>query len=133
MHRKSTDQLKRWLTAVWVFYGLVWIALEGSRTTVVLMGIGTTTIALLHLAQRLRGLGKWQKVVGLAAGGGIGGLAAVGLTLIFMSVKTGLHAHGPEFSAADIGWVIDQSLLWTIVGGLLGGGLGLIFAGVRGD
>jgi hypothetical protein len=64
-------------------------------------------------------------VSGLALGAGSGLLS-----LLFMAVKTGLHAHGPEFSQAEIAWVWNGMLLWTTVGLLVGLGLGLIWAGM---
>ena len=65
-------------------------------------------------------------VFGLVLGAG-SGLA----TLIFMAVKTGLHTHGPEFSQAEIEWVLGNLTLWTAVGLLVGLGLGLIWAGLE--
>jgi hypothetical protein len=58
---------------------------------------------------------------GLALGAG-----TVLTTLFLMAVKTGLHAHGPEFSAADINNVWQQLALWSLVGLLGGLGLGLL-------
>jgi len=61
-----------------------------------------------------------------------GGLLGVGSTLLsflFIAVKTGLHAHGPEFTQAEIAWVWNAAPLWTAVWLLVGLGLGLIWAG----
>ena len=122
----------RLLLALWGGYTAVWISLEGALWRVALMGVATTMLAVGYDWQRWLG-GKTVSrrmavtltaVSGLIAGGGSGVL-----TLIFMAVKTGLHAHGPEFSAAELAWTIGQLPLWTAVGLLLGLGLGLIWAG----
>ena len=42
-----------------------------------------------------------------------------------MAIKTGLHAHGPEFSGSELDWVLQQIPMWALVGLL--GGLGLGF------
>jgi hypothetical protein len=46
-----------------------------------------------------------------------------------MAVKTGLHAHGPEFTPAEINWVLQQTPIWTAAGLLAGLGLGQIVKG----
>ena len=67
------------------------------------------------------------EVVGVASVvGTLSGVMAVGLTLIFMALKTGLHAHGPEFTPREINWLIQQLPLWSIIGLLLGIGTSLI-------
>jgi hypothetical protein len=120
------------LLIVWGVYTAVWISLEGALWRVVLMGAATTILTLGYLVQRYFG-GKTVSrhvgllltaVSGLALGGGSGLLS-----LIFMAVKTGLHTHGPEFSRAEISWVLGNLPLWTAVGLLVGLGLGLIWIG----
>jgi hypothetical protein len=121
------------LLIVWGGYTAVWISLEGALWQVMLLGVATTILIVGYLVQRTvggktlsRGVGLMVTAVsGLAIGGGSGLLS-----LIFMAVKTGLHAHGPEFSRAEIGWVWGNLPLWTAVGLLLGLGLGLIWAGI---
>lgn len=121
----------RWLTIVWAVYAVIWISLEGHLVQAILLGVGTTAVLVAHLAQRLLAgrrfsLARWfgiTAVVGLGLGSG-----SVILTLLAMVFKTGLHAHGPEFSPAEIEWVISQFPLWSIVGFLLGVGFGLLFA-----
>ncbi len=124
--------LLRPLTILWVVYGLVWIVLEGAMWSVVLMGVLTTAVFILHLLQKQLGRKSFSKgkvVVVTAVAGLAFGLGSALLTLLFMAVKTGLHAHGPEFSLAEIEWVINQIPLWIIVGLLLGLGVGLVVAG----
>jgi hypothetical protein len=57
------------------------------------------------------------------------GLGSAFMTLILRAVKTGLHGHGPEFSQAEIEWVIGQIPLWTLAGLIAGLGLGLLSTG----
>ena len=113
-------------------YTLFWISLEGGLLRVVWMGVGVTAVSTLRLLQKQVG-GRTMKVgwwVGLTAvTGAISGLLSVGITLIFMIIKTGLHAHGPEFTPSEIEWVIQQWSLWGAIGLLCGSAIGFISAG----
>jgi hypothetical protein len=130
------NRLPGWkgLTIIWGLYGLAWIALEGMLWRVVLMGFLTTAVLLAYLVQKYlagRTLSSWQ-VAGLTAVLGLGlGLGGGLLTLVFMAVKTGLHAHGPEFSPEEISWVWQQIPIWKAVGLLAGLGIGLIITQSR--
>lgn len=124
---------RRWLASAWGIYGVVWIALEGRLWRVVFLAVLTTAVILLtltqkYLAGRVLTLRWW--LVGMAGAGGCGGTGSGLLTLLLMAVKTGLHAHGPEFSAADILWVTQQIPLWTAVGLTAGLGTGLLTWGI---
>lgn len=118
----------RWLTIGWGVYTAVWISLEGDLRRVVLLAVWTMLVALGHWARR------WQKrpfsVMGwvgkTAVFGILLGAGSALLALFFMALKTGLHAHGPEFTAAEINWVMRQIPLWTVVGALAGSGFGLL-------
>jgi hypothetical protein len=70
---------------------------------------------------------KWMGVTAVT-GLAIGFFSAI-LTLVFMAVKTGLHAHGPEFRPQEISWLIQQIPFWTTGGFLAGLGVGLIRTG----
>jgi len=119
------------LTIVWGMYTAVWITLEGAVWSVVGMGLSTALV--------VAGYG-WQHWLGgrmLSPGAWLGGTAVTGfsvsaggslLSLVFMALKTGLHAHGPEFTAVEISWVWEQLPLWAIIGLLVGLGLGMIGA-----
>jgi len=114
-------------------YAAVWISLEGALSQVVVMGAGVAAVAAGHLLQKYLGgrrlpVSRWLVV--MAATGLSTGLSSSVLTLIFMAVKTGLHAHGPEFTPAEIAWVLNQIPLWTIAGLLAGLGLGSLSASV---
>lgn len=121
-----------WLLVLWIVYTAVWISREGALWQVVIMGVATTILLLGHGWQRWlggktvpRGLAVLVTAVsGLTLGGG-----SSLLSLFFMVVKSGLHAHGPEFSPAELGWVVAQLPQWTAVGLLVGLGLGLIWVG----
>lgn len=122
----------RWLLIAWGVYTAVWIGREGALWQVVVMGVVTTILLLGHGWQRWLGgkrLGRGAGVLATAVSGLALGAGSGLLSLVFMAVKTGLHAHGPEFSQAEVGWLFAQLPLWTAVGLLVGLGLGLIWAG----
>ena len=121
------------LLMVWGIYTAVWISWEGALIRVAIMGTATMILLLGYGWQQWLG----GKMVGRAVGLGVtavsGSLLGAGsnlLTFVFMAVKTGLHAHGPEFTRAEIAWVWGMLPLWTAVGLLMGLGAGLIWAGM---
>lgn len=121
-------------TLLLVVYAAAWIALEGSLGGVLLLAVGVSGVALGHGLQQMRG--RAFSPAGWVAFVGFLGLAlAVGstvLVLLLMALKTGLHAHGPEFSRGEIGWVLAQ-FPWWVAGGVVAGlGMGLITLAVRG-
>jgi hypothetical protein len=112
-------------------YSAVWISLEGNLPQTLALGIGLTAVSLLHLLQRTLGgrrlsLPAWLTTA--AASGLALGAGSILLTLFLMAFKTGLHAHGPEFTAAQIAWVWNQLLLWSLAGLLAATGLALLLA-----
>lgn len=121
------------LTIVWAVYGVVWIAPEGVLWQAVLLGGLTTAVLLGYLLQKVAGgrlvAGGWW-LGGTAVTGALFGFLTGLLTLFFMALKTGLHAHGPEFTPAEVTWVLAQMPLWTAVGLLSGAGLGMVSLGV---
>ncbi|MCA9919788.1 MAG: hypothetical protein KC445_17650 [Anaerolineales bacterium] len=122
----------RLLLGVWLVYTAVWISLEGALVQVVMMGTATAVLLLGHGWQRWLGgksVGKGLGVWVTAVSGGLLGAGSGLLTFVFMAVKTGLHAHGPEFTQAEIAWVWNVLPLWTAVWLLVGLGVGLIWAG----
>lgn len=118
----------------WGGYALVWIGLEGRVATVVGLALSTAAVTLLAFLNHVQGrqffFGLW--VVGATLAGAAAGAILVGLTLLLMAVKTGLHGHGPEFTPGEIRWVIDQLWLWSVSGGVFGLSFGLISAGLWG-
>jgi hypothetical protein len=120
------------LTVLWGIYAAVWITLEGALWRVIVMGVGVTAVATATLIQKYMGgkrlpAWKWMGVTAVT-GLAIGFFSAI-LTLVFMAVKTGLHAHGPEFRPQEISWLIQQIPFWTTGGFLAGLGVGLIRTG----
>jgi len=116
---------------LWLFfvYTAVWISLEGALWRVVVMGVGVTAVTLAFSLQRVVGGKRFSKVgfvVLLTAVGLVFGAFSSLFTLIFMAIKTGLHAHGPEFTLAELAWVWRQLPVWAGAGGFAGGGLGLV-------
>ena len=110
-------------------YAAVWIALEGNLLRVTALGWGTALVAQGAIYERLLG-GRQVSLVlwfGVAAAlGVIVGFSSAVLTLLFMALKSGLHAHGPEFSPAQIDWVVEQVPWWSSAGLLAGVGVALI-------
>jgi hypothetical protein len=107
--------------------------LEGVLWRELSLAILLTAVLLLQIAQ------KWFGGRAVSARVWLGGTAVFGLcwglgssmmTLLLMVLKTGLHAHGPEFTPAEIGWVLAQIPLWTAVGLLIGLGVGLVIWGI---
>ncbi len=104
---------------------------------VLLFSMGLTALSAGYVAQkRLAGrkysLGGW--LILCASIGFLFGLTVGLLALILMAVKTGLHGHGPEFSPAEVTWVVRQIPWWAASGLIAGAGLGLLavgFAGIR--
>ncbi len=123
----------RLFTIIWAVYSLLWISLEGNLTHVIILGVLTTAVSLLHLIQKyltsqtLSAI-KWNIIT--AVSGYIAGFSCSLLTLIFMAIKTGLHAHGPEFTRSELSWVLQQLPLWSISGLLLGLGVGLMITAI---
>ena len=115
-------------------YAVIWVSLEGRLERAILMGVGVTAVSLLHLLQKRFGgqslsLKKWLQIT--AVSGLFAGLGSGPLTLIAMILKTGLHAHGPEFTQAELQWTIQQIPLWAIVGLLMGVGIGILTSNHR--
>jgi hypothetical protein len=127
---------RRLIAATLLLFAAVWIPLEGDMrldfilSALILAAIIRTLVAR-YLAGRKLTLPQWLSLMmltGLIAGGGL-----VLLTLFLMTLKTGLHAHGPEYTPAELAWVWSRLLLWSSLGLLAGLGLGLITAGIRRD
>ena len=121
-------------TLLLALYAVAWIALEGDLLRVVALAVGVTLVLVGHGVQRTMGgrrlsLPAWlalSAALGLAGGAGSGALA-----LLFMALKTGLHAHGPEFTPMEIEWLASR-ITWWGAGGFFGGlGIGLLLVGLR--
>ena len=122
----------RLLTILLLLYSAVWIALEGSLLRVSLLAGLLALVLLGRLWQRFAAGHTLRLAAWLALCGGSGLLWGAGsavLALLLMAVKTGLHAHGPEFSVAEINWMVDQMPVWGGLGLVVGLGLGLLAAG----
>lgn len=114
-------------------YGFLWLALEGNLTSDLMLASGILVIALGRAAMRYPGSRALSggQAVGLAAGAGLAfGLGLPLLTLTLMALKTGLHAHGPEYSAAHLAWVWSQLPLGAVAGLAAGSGAGLLWVGL---
>lgn len=117
------------LTILFAVYTVVWIVLEGSLVRAALLGSSASLLAWIYLLQRWLGGRSLRLPLWLALSAALGiliGFSSSLLTLLAMALKTGLHAHGPEFTAQQIDWVVAQMPWWTTAGLLAGLGLGLI-------
>jgi hypothetical protein len=119
----------KWLTVIVGLYGLGWLSLEGAIGQVIPLAVGIGLLGAGYATQRLLGgreliPSRW--LLFCAAMGALLGLGCGLLVLILMTVKTGLHGHGPEFTTAEIQWTISQLPLWTLAGLIGGLGLGLL-------
>ncbi|RMG95350.1 MAG: hypothetical protein D6706_12195 [Chloroflexi bacterium] len=122
----------RFLTVLMVGYGAVWMSLEGGMVRVLVMGVGITAVSLLYTWQKWFGgrmMSKKRWLVLTAVSGLAFGTSSGILTLIFMAVKTGIHAHGPEFTPSQIEWVLRQIPFWAVAGCVAGLGIGLVGIG----
>jgi hypothetical protein len=119
----------KWLAILTAVYGLIWMSLEGNLVQVVLLGTAVSVTLTGHFVQRYIG-GRYFRLPGwlaaAQAGGLLAGLGSGILTFCFMALKTGLHGHGPEYSAAEIEWVLGMIPLWGLAGLAAGLGLGLL-------
>ena len=112
-------------------YAIGWLALEGELVRDIGLAAGLLVSALLYIiTKRLGGLivPVRRAIILATAAGLLFGAGLVLLTLFLMVLKTGLHAHGPEYTAQEIAWVWRQLPLWAGAGGLAGLGLGLLAA-----
>jgi hypothetical protein len=124
----------RLATLLLLAVAVVWIAPEGNLANTLALAIALTLLLLTHLAERRLGGNRlagrqWLlalTLLGLAAGLGSGLLA-----LLLMALKTGLHGHGPEFSAEEINWVLASIPVWAPAGLLAGSGLALLTLALR--
>lgn len=112
----------------------VWMVTEGDLLRDVLLAASLLLVGLMAIARRWSGLRALppSRTVALGAAAGLAyGMGLVLLTLFLMAVKTGLHAHGPEYTAHELFWVWRQLPLWAVAGGLVGLGVGLLAAAGR--
>jgi len=124
----------RLLVLLWGAYAAVWLALEGAPGRELLPAAWTVRLAALAGTARAVGerrLSAGQVVALTGVVGLVAGAAVVPATLVAMALKTGLHAHGPEYTAAQLAAMWAQWSLWLVAGGVAGVGLGLLLVGLR--
>ena len=117
------------MVIIWTAVAVVWAILEGNLAWTVLLGTLTSLIIVIMIVKRYLTGRNLSLIVGLATMSVMGllfGLGSALLTLLLMAIKTGLHAHGPEFSALELQWVLQQIPLWAVAGLIAGLGLGII-------
>lgn len=122
----------KWLTILVSIYAVIWISLEGDVRQVLLLSAGVVLLLTGTFIGRFLAGGTYRLLPWLilcTGGGALLGLVFGMLNLAFMAIKTGLHSHGPEFTLDEISWVVSQMPLWSVLGLLIGGGLGALAAG----
>lgn len=124
----------KWLKIGLAGYFVVWVALEGDLAQTVGLGVLSCVVAAAHLIERWgrgRIISRRIWLMSLAGVGSLIGVCSGLATLAFMAVKTGLHAHGPEFTSAEIARIWQMIPLWAIVGATVGLALASIFIGFQ--
>lgn len=110
---------------------LIWLPFEGNIFLVVPFGwlTGFTVLVLIlsrFLHKTTFALPGW--IVLWGGLGGIIGLLTPWLIVGLMILKTGVHAHGPEYTPAEIAWTLSQFPGWGVIGAGFGVGYGLLSA-----
>ncbi|MBP6016767.1 MAG: hypothetical protein KA586_08610 [Candidatus Promineofilum sp.] len=124
----SNRRFKLTLGIVGVFTA-VWMVTEGDLGRDVVLAGSLLLVGLMALMRRwswIRTLPPGKTVLLGVAGGLAYGIGLVLLTLFLMAVKTGLHAHGLEYTSYQLVWVWRQLPLWVVAGGLMGLSVGLL-------
>ena len=119
----------KWGIILYAAVAVVWAVLEGNLGWTVLLGFLTSSVFIGLIIQKTlagRELSLWAWIAVAAVIGLLWGLGGSVFTLFSMAIKTGLHAHGPEYSAFEINWVIQQIPIWATAGLLGGLGVGLL-------
>lgn len=115
-------------------FGLLWMALEGDLWRDVILAAAVVLLAVGSLIARLFGgqVLSVKQFVFLAAVAGLAAGAALPLVTIFlMALKTGIHAHGPEYTEREIAWVWNQLLVWAGAGAFFSLGVALLLLARR--
>jgi len=105
---------------------MAWMPYEGLLWLVMIVGILLTLLwgwMFFRQTPLLSGLGPVGRP---AAFGALLGLVAPILILGLMILKTGVHAHGPEYSPLEIRWITQQIAIWPFVGSLAGFGISFL-------
>ncbi|MBP9502890.1 MAG: hypothetical protein KBF17_12080 [Candidatus Promineofilum sp.] len=117
------------IVAIVGIYAAVWMILEGAlwrdmALAVMILALGAAMLIVRRWGGRTLPPAKGVSL--FAAVGLLSGVGVVLLTIFLMALKTGLHAHGPEYTLADIMWIWNQLPVWGGAGGLIGLGAGLL-------
>lgn len=103
-----------------------WMPFEGIFWLVTTVGVGITFLWGWVVYQQTACLRSQKVQIRIATFGVLAGLIAPAVVLALMVLKTGIHAHGPEFTAEEIIWITRQFLIWPIAGGIAGLGFGML-------
>lgn len=114
---------------LWALIAVPWMIVEGSLGLTVFLGLLTSLLILFALTQKYlagRVLSTAKGLLTMTTLGLLLGLGTALMALTLAAIKTGLHAHGPEFSNREIAWLIGQIPLWAVSGIFVGLGSGLL-------
>ncbi len=120
----------RKVTLLTLLLALFWISLEGALWREALLAALFSLVLIGRFWQRPGEDRVFQRAGGWLAAAALSGMAlgavSASLLLLMMSIKTGLHAHGPEFSPAEVAWALRQPPYWTTAGLCFGLGVGML-------
>ena len=127
-HRRFQPQRLAWFLAG--LFWLAWLGYEDRGLTAVVLLAGCIGAASGLSAWKRSGAGQaggWSAWMRGAVLGGLAGASVAPLAALLILVKTSLHAHPvPDFTAADLGRVLEVWPAWTgagLLAGLAGAGL----------
>jgi len=119
-----------WVARVLILLAsILWLALEGNLTLTACLAALLTALLIYEGLYRLRRAEsrRWSRSIALFPPlGFLTGITVVLITLALMVLKSGLHAHGPEFTRDEFELVWRQGILLAISGLLCGTALAIL-------
>ena len=128
----SSNRSLAWPIALTFLIIMGWMPFEGLLTLVVSVGVMLTAIWTVVVVNRYEeSIDRYfQGMIGTLIvwtfAGGVAGLLTPLTVIALMIFKTGIHAHGPEFTRLETWWVMNQFFDWGWQGLLIGLGFGLL-------
>lgn len=125
------ELILRWF---WIATGLtlaIWIAIEDRSLMLVTIGAALLSTGLGatgagRILARLNPAG-WRRTVWLAGIGAVTGAVWGPMALLLIAIKTSLHTHPvPDFTESDVVAILNRIPIWTVIGAILGPGIGVL-------
>lgn len=126
----------RWAAIITGIMVFLWLAPEDNHVWPAVL-LGTLTSTVIVLLWLLGKLGdktvKRQQAAALGiVCGGITGFGASLATTLLMLLKNARHSHFfPDFPPEQMGAILKHAPIWTMAGGLVGLGFGLLLIGLN--